>query len=73
MSEPENQSSSMSLWEVTKSVSAAFFGVQTEKNRQRDFQNGKASHFIIIGLVATIVFIVVLWGIVQIVLKAAGA
>ena len=40
------------------SVAASFFGVQSSKNRERDFKRGKASHFIAIGFIATFVFIV---------------
>jgi hypothetical protein len=59
------------LWQVVLSVLAAFFGVQSEKNRQRDFTRGKPSQFIIIGLIATAVFVVVMIAIVQLVLKLA--
>jgi uncharacterized membrane protein len=36
---------------------AAFFGVQSDKNRERDFSQGKASHFIFFGIVALLLFI----------------
>jgi len=45
------------LWQVIASVSASFFGVQSSKNRERDFKHGKAAHFIVIGLLATGVFV----------------
>ncbi|NJN45972.1 MAG: DUF2970 domain-containing protein [Candidatus Competibacteraceae bacterium] len=60
------------ILQVVLSVLASFFGVQSEKNRERDFTHGKAFHFIIAGLVLTLVFIVVIWGVVQLVLNAAG-
>lgn len=60
------------LWETVKSVAAAFIGVQSEVNRHRDFSHGKASHFIIIGALATAVFVLTLWGVVQLVLYLAG-
>ena len=41
------------LWQTTFSVLASFFGVQSFRNRQRDFSRGKASHFIVIGLLMT--------------------
>ena len=47
----------VSLWAVTKSVFAAMFGVQSGKNRERDFTQGSARHFIIIGILATLLFI----------------
>ena len=53
---------------VMQSVVAAFFGVQSERNRARDFANGRASTYIIAGLVATMTFISVVWTVVSLVL-----
>ena len=61
-----------SLWQVTKSVLAAGFGVQSNENRERDFKHGKASQFIILGLIFTILFILGVWGLVVLVMKLAG-
>jgi uncharacterized membrane protein YhdT len=58
--------------QAIKSVLAAFIGVQSEANRERDFTQGKPSHFILAGLILTLVFILVLWGIVKLVLTLAG-
>lgn len=60
------------LWDVAKSVGAGFFGVQSAKNRERDFTHGKASHFIVIGLIATLLFILGVWLAVVLVMRAAG-
>lgn len=51
-----------------KSVAAAFFGVQSDKNRKRDFSEGKPSNFIIAGVIGVIIFICGLLLIVQLVL-----
>ncbi len=59
------------LWDVIKSVLASFFGVQSNKNRERDFQHGKPMHFIVVGLVLTLVFILLIWGLVKLVLGLA--
>jgi len=56
------------LKEVFKSVGAAFFGVQSNKNRERDFTQGKFSHFIVVGLIAVALFIGSLVAIVALVL-----
>ncbi|GGB44417.1 DUF2970 domain-containing protein [Shewanella inventionis] len=54
----------MSFWRVFSSTVAAFFGVQTEHNRQKDFQSQSPLPFIImgillaVGLVLTLVLIV---------------
>jgi len=58
--------------DVFKSVNAAFFGVQSGKNRERDFTRGKPSHYIIMGIIMTVVFVLVIWGVVKIALSAAG-
>jgi hypothetical protein len=61
------------LWATIVSVSAAFFGVQSERNRERDFQSGKPIVFILVGLGMTIGFIAMVWFAVQMALKNAGA
>ena len=60
------------FWQVIISVLAAFFGVQSDKNRERDFKQGKPIHFIVAGLLLTLVFILVVWGVVKLALKIAG-
>jgi hypothetical protein len=54
--------------DVVKSVLASFFGVQSDKNRERDFQQGSPAQFIVVGLVLTILFIVGMIVIVKIIL-----
>jgi len=56
------------LKEVFKSVGAAFFGVQSNKNRERDFTQGKFSHFIVVGLIVVTLFIGSLVAVVSLVL-----
>lgn len=62
---------SPSTWQIFKSVSASFFGVQNEATRQRDFTYGKPSQFIVIGLIITALFIAVVYITVRIVLYFA--
>lgn len=38
------------MWSVIKSVLAAFFGVQRDQQRRKDFENGKPVSFIIVGI-----------------------
>jgi len=57
---------------IFKSVLSSFFGVQSAKNRERDFQHGKPIHYIIVGLVMTLTFILTIWGVVKLVLHLAG-
>mgnify|MGYP000377364212 CR=1 FL=1 len=53
---------------TVKSVAAAFFGVQSNKNREHDFSQGKLSHFIIVGVLGVVLFIGVLIAVVSLVL-----
>jgi len=61
------------LWQTWMSVMAAFFGVQTNANRERDSTRGKASHFILLGVLATVLLIATLAGVVKLILVLAGA
>lgn len=54
----ESKPKAPSLWQVFKSVLAAWFGVQKEAVRERDFQSGKPSQFVIVGILFTAFFIV---------------
>jgi hypothetical protein len=47
-----------SILQVLKSVLSAFIGIQSKENREQDFTQGKASHYIVIGVVVTILFII---------------
>ncbi|MBU1283907.1 MAG: DUF2970 domain-containing protein [Gammaproteobacteria bacterium] len=57
---------------MLQSVLSAALGVQSGKNRSRDFSRGKPSHFIILGVLFTAVFVLVIFGIVKLVLHLAG-
>ncbi|MEM6544843.1 MAG: DUF2970 domain-containing protein [Pseudomonadota bacterium] len=48
---------SLSAAELLSSGLAAALGVQSGKNRERDFSRGKASTFIALGITFTVVFI----------------
>lgn len=61
---------SSSFKDTLKSVGAAFFGVQSDKNRERDFTQGKFSHFIIAGAIAVILFIASLIAIVSLIIPS---
>ena len=58
----------LTFWQLLSSTAAAAFGVQTSKNRERDFNRGKASHFIAMGIGFTVVFVLVIASIVSFVL-----
>jgi Protein of unknown function (DUF2970) len=58
--------------QVVGSVLSAGLGVQSSKNRERDFRQGRVSVFIAAGIVFTLTFIGVVFLVVQLVLKGAG-
>ncbi len=60
----------MNLWQVIKSVLAAMLGVQSNKVRERDFTEGSPAAFIIVGIVIAVIFVLLLYGIVQWVLAS---
>lgn len=60
------------LWQVAQSVGASLFGVQSNRNRERDFQHGSPGQYIIVGLTAVVLFILAIVVVVNIVLSAAG-
>jgi hypothetical protein len=68
----ENKKSSITPLSFIASLFAGAFGVQSEKNRERDFEHGKFSHFIIGGIIFAVVFVLAVIGIVQLVLKTAA-
>lgn len=63
----------LSFWQLLKSTSAAFIGVQSNANRERDFKHGKLSHFVWMGLLFGLVFVLTLVGVVQLVLHFAAS
>lgn len=64
--------STPSLWQTVTSVAAAFFGVQSSRNRERDFSKGNPYHFIVIGLVMTGVVVLVFYAAMRLALYSAG-
>lgn len=61
----------MTLWQVAQSVAAAAVGVQSARNRERDFSRGSARTFIIAGIIGTVLFIAAVALVVRLVLHAA--
>ncbi|MFT5894003.1 MAG: hypothetical protein ACI8VW_000870 [bacterium] len=60
-----NERSGTGFWNVVQSVAAAMIGVQSSKNKERDFNHGKPIHFIVGGVVGTLLLLLVIWLIVQ--------
>lgn len=61
----------LSFLQVLGSVMSSFLGVQKNETRERDFQQGRARDFIIVGALLTLLFIFMVWGVVQLVMRVA--
>ncbi len=70
--ENKDQQQGPSFLGVLGSVLASMFGVQTSRRREADFTRGKPIHYILVGLLVTVVFILTVWGVVKLVLSLAG-
>lgn len=60
------------FWQMLQSVLAAAFGVQSERNRRRDFARGRPAQFIALGLLFTALFVLLVYGAVRLVLHLSG-
>ena len=59
----------LTLRQMLGSAISAMIGVQSKQKRERDFARGKASHFIIVGVVLTAIFVLAMAGVVSLVLS----
>jgi hypothetical protein len=71
MSEDPPSGRRQSLGSVFRSVFASMFGVQSSKKHEEDFAKGNARAYIAVGLVATLMFILLVWGVVKLVVSVA--
>jgi len=70
--ESANDKKSLKPVQVVSSVLAAGLGVQSSKNRERDFKQGSIKVFIAAGIIFTLVFMGTVYTVVQLVLKGSG-
>ena len=57
--------------QIISSVFAAAFGVQSSKNRERDFKQGRFINFVIAGILGTALFVGTVYLVVSTVLEQA--
>lgn len=57
-----SEQNKLGLHQVAASVLAAFFGVQSDRARRRDFNRGRLRDFVLVGVGITALFVIVLWG-----------
>lgn len=75
MSEQERESRNsrpVDFFQALGSALAAMVGIQSRKNRERDFKHGKVGTFIAAGLILTATVVVGLYAVVRFVLYQAG-
>lgn len=70
---PETRQSKLGALQVVGSVLAAGLGVQSSKNRERDFKQGRIGVFIAAGIIFTLAFIAAVMTVVQLVLSSSGS
>ena len=71
-SENDEKRDKLNPFQVVASVFAAGLGVQSSKNRERDFKQGRIGVFIAAGIIFTLLFIGSVMFVVQMVVKSAG-
>lgn len=72
MADENSQKAKPSALNIVLSACAAAFGVQSNKNRERDFEGGNIYHYIVAGIIFTACFIAAVAFIVNTVLKNVG-
>ncbi|HBX35795.1 MAG TPA: hypothetical protein DEG76_00160 [Pseudohongiella sp.] len=65
---PQPARKKLGFWQTMSSVIAASFGVQSRKNKERDFEQGSISGFVAAALIFTVLFVLTLVVIVRVVL-----
>lgn len=61
------------FWSTVQSVLGAMFGVQSEQQREKDFDQGNAVQFIVGGIIFVVVFILTILYFVNSALEGSGA
>lgn len=69
--EKDPEQAPLTFREMLQSALAAALGVQSGKNRSRDFSRGKPGHFIMLGVLFTVLFVVILLATVKLILHLA--
>jgi len=72
VTDPPGKKEGLTIWQILASTLAAMLGVQKNSRRVRDFSQGKPHQFIIAGLIAATLFVLILVLVVQLVMRAAG-
>ncbi|HHX83308.1 MAG TPA: DUF2970 domain-containing protein [Pseudomonadaceae bacterium] len=68
----EDRKEKHGFFDVLKSVLWGALGVQSNKNREKDFQHGSLKVFMVAGTIFTVVFILVVMTVVKLALRNTG-
>lgn len=68
---PEKSTSTPGIWRVLQSTLAGAIGVQSNKNREKDFENGNIWVFVVSGIIFTLLFILTITTVVRIAISAS--
>jgi len=69
--EPQSSQRRQSFRSIVGSVFASMFGVQSSRKHKEDFTKGSIGAYIAVGLIATLLFILTVWGVVKLVVSVA--
>ena len=72
MSDEQQPPKKPNFFQILLSTFAAAFGVQSSKNRERDFTGGNIYVYLTAGVIFTFVFVIAMVLIVRTVLKGSG-
>jgi hypothetical protein len=71
MSEPQQPSTKATIRNAIAGVLAAGFGVRSAKEHTRDFESGSPKTYVLVGVVATALFVLTIIGVVKLILVLA--
>lgn len=60
-------------WRTLLGVLSGFLGVQSEQRREKDFKEGRAIHFVVVGLLMAAIFVIFVIFLVRWALSLSGA
>lgn len=69
---PDQTPKQPGFWQIVLSTIAAAFGVQSQKNQERDFRSGNIYVYITAGIIFTVLFIIIVSLAVKLVLQHHG-
>ena len=64
-----DEGKALNIFQVMGSVSAAFLGVQSKENKERDFKRGNFKVFVAVGIIFTFLFLYGVATLVQVILN----